>query len=116
MIKELTPLIAAQSIFLQNVAKLILYINSLEGYTCTAGELYRTEEQQAIYYKKKLSRTMQSAHRQRLAVDLNIFYQGIYAASAEKYRLAAEFWHSLHPKNQAGYFWGWDSNHFEMKL
>lgn len=104
-----------QSIFLQNVAALICWAFN-NGYELTGGELYRTEEQQEIYRKKGLSKATRSRHQDRLAIDLNLFIDGVYQTTREPYRPLAEYWKSLHPENVAGYDWGWDANHFEMKL
>lgn len=120
-----------QSVFLLNVAKLIIWAYD-QGYELTGGELQRTEEQQILYYKgyqvfvdsagsvllkktPKKSKTMNSQHIKKLAVDLNLFKDGKYTSDGEAYKPLAEYWMSLHPDNVAGYTWGWDQNHFEMR-
>ena len=42
----------------------------------TGGELARTPEQQAIYFKTGRSKTMNSIHLKRCAIDLNFFKDG----------------------------------------
>lgn len=103
-----------QSIFLRNVAKLITWAFD-NGYELTGGELTRTDEQQAIYRRKGLSKAVRSRHQDRLAIDLNLFINGVYQTTREPYKPLADYWKSLHPDNVAGYDWGWDANHFEMK-
>jgi hypothetical protein len=103
-----------QSIFLLNVAKLIIWSFD-NGMELTAGEMYRTDEQQAIYLQQGKSKVQRSRHQDRLAVDLNLFVGGIYRTDKESYKPLATYWKSLHPDNVAGYDWGWDANHFEMK-
>lgn len=103
-----------QSIFLLNVAKLIAWAFE-NGYELTGGELHRTEEQQKIYRQKGLSKIARSKHQDRLAIDLNLFINGVYQTTRAPYKPLAEYWKSLHPDNVAGYDWGWDANHFEMK-
>lgn len=103
-----------QSVFLLNVSKLILWANE-QGYELTGGELYRTEEQQKIYYRQGKSKVLYGQHQKRMAVDLNLFINGRYQTSREAYKPLAKYWKSLHPRNRAGYDWGWDANHFEMK-
>ena len=103
-----------QSIFLKNFALLILWAFE-NGYEVTAGELFRTEEQHQINLQKGLSKAKRSKHQDRLAGDLNLFIGGKYQTTREPYRPLAEYWKSLHPDNVAGYDWGWDANHFEMK-
>lgn len=103
-----------QIIFLKNFALLIIWASE-NGYQVTAGELFRTEEQQAINIKKGLSKATRSKHQDRLAGDLNLFIKGEYQTTREPYKPLAVKWKSLHPDNVAGYDWGWDANHFEMK-
>jgi hypothetical protein len=119
-----------QSAFLLDVARLILWAYE-QGYELTSGELQRTEEQQILYYKgysvvlkngkvslvkaDRKSDTMNSQHLKKLAVDLNLFINGKYITDGEKYKPLADYWKSLNPANVAGYDWGWDFGHFEMK-
>jgi hypothetical protein len=103
-----------QSKFLKNFAKLILWAFE-NGYEVTAGELFRTDEQHAINVKKGLSKAARSKHQDRLAGDLNLFINGKYQTTREPYKPLADYWKSLDPNNVAGYDWGWDANHFEMK-
>lgn len=103
-----------QSIFLKNVAKLIAWAFD-NGYELTGGELLRTDEQQAIHRKNGKSKVSRSKHQDKLAIDLNLFINGKYQTSNAAYKPLAEYWKSLHPNNRAGYDWGWDGNHFEMK-
>ena len=93
------------------------------GYELTLGEAYRTEEQQRLYVDSGRSRTMNSRHRDRLAVDLNLFRDGVYLTDGEAYRFLGEKWESLggrwggrfglSPDEYAAKT-GWDSNHFEI--
>jgi hypothetical protein len=104
--------VTEQWLFLQDVAKLIEYIKS-QDLVCTGGDLYRTVEQQTIYVKKGLSKTMQSKHLERLAIDLNFF------SANGKLILCPDdvgaFWESLNTKNEWGGSWKTfkDSGHFQ---
>ena len=102
-----------QSIFLKNVASLIKWAFE-NGYELTGGELQRTRKLQEIYVNEGLSQTMNSQHLKRLAIDLFLFINGAYQTNNEAYKPLAEYWESLHPNNVAGYYWGWDANHFQM--
>ena len=104
-----------QVLFLKNAAKLITYTSTLQGYEVTAGELWRTNEQQAIYLAKGLSKTKHSKHQDRLAIDLNVFVDGVYRTDKSAFKPLADYWASLDKDNVSGYNWGWDYNHFEMK-
>lgn len=83
------------------VHQLIAYAYE-QGYTLTCGELYRTEEQQAIYLKTGRSKTMNSKHLQRLAVDFNLFQDGVLLQTKEDFKLLGEYWKSLDPLNRWG--------------
>lgn len=86
------------------------------GYEITLGEVFRTEEQQKWYVQKGLSKTMNSRHRQKLALDFNLFVGGTYTSDIEKYRPLGEAWESL----GEGHVWGgrWaslrDAGHIEL--
>ena len=106
--------------FLQNVAKLITYAEK-EGYKLTGGELYRTRDHQWLYYngrtiiKSKLvgttrkSKTMNSNHLNRLAIDFNVFKNGVLTYKYEDVEPLGRYWMNLHEKNR----WGgdWNKNH-----
>lgn len=110
-------LVDIQAQFLLNATKLIQYATS-KGFTVTGGELYRTAEQQEIYVKTGRSKTMDSKHLKRCAIDLNFFKEG--KAIYDKNDLAdlGAYWEQLHPKNR----WGGnfknllDVPHFEMNV
>lgn len=119
-----------QSIFLKNAAKLILFAYD-NGYELTGGELLRTKDQQYLYFEGfkldkigsnlKLfktapkSKTMNSRHLEKLAIDLNLFKDGVYKSDLESHRKLGEYWKSLHPDNVWGGDWGFDGNHYEMR-
>lgn len=103
-----------QSIFLLNVAKLIIWAFE-HGMELTGGELMRSDAQQAIYLKEKKTKVKRSKHQDRLAIDLNLFLQGQYIRDREPYKPLADYWKSLNENNVAGYDWKFDANHFEMK-
>jgi hypothetical protein len=103
-----------QSVFCLNVSKLIAFAYE-QGYELTFGEVLRTPEQQAIYLKTGKSKTANSRHLLKLAVDLNLFINNVYKEDKESYKPLADYWKSLNPDNIAGYDWDFDANHFEMK-
>ncbi len=103
-----------QSLFALNIAKLITWAFA-NGYEVTLGEASRPEELQQIYFNSGRSKTMDSRHLKRLAIDLNLFIKGVFKTDRESYKPLADYWKSLHPDNVAGYDWKFDANHFEMK-
>jgi peptidoglycan L-alanyl-D-glutamate endopeptidase CwlK len=105
-------LIIQQWEFLQDVSILLVYIKQ-HGFITSAGELYRTKEQQEIYVKKGLSKTINSLHRERLAIDLNFFSKELKLIECPKE--VGDFWCSLHSNNEWGGNWKTfkDSGHFQ---
>lgn len=100
-----------REIFTENVGKLIEYIFFC-GFTCTLGEVYRTKEQ-AEWYAAKGIGSINSLHCKGLAVDLNLFKNGVYLKKSDDYQFAGEYWYSLHEDNRWGGAGG-DGNHFSM--
>lgn len=95
-------------------AKLITHIFE-SGYQCSLGEAFRTKEQAAIYAAKGIG-IIDSQHCKRLAIDLNLFKNGVYLTDTESYRPIGIFWKGLDPRNHwGGDFPKPDGNHFEMK-
>lgn len=120
-----------QQIFTRNVGCLIEFAYN-NGYRLTFGESFRTQDQILLNFfgfsvikggplglklvkRKPSSKTLESLHGIRLAVDFNLFIDGKYITSRAPYKPLAEYWKSLHPNNRSGYDWGWDANHFEMQ-
>lgn len=104
-----------QELFARNVSALIIYIFG-QGFKCTLGEAYRTEEQAKIYAKQGKG-IIDSLHCKRLAIDLNIFSpSGTYLIDSELYKPFGIFWENLHPDNVWGGRWAKrpDGNHFQM--
>ena len=97
-----------QWLFLQDVSSLITYAKD-KGYKLTGGELYRTKEQQDIYVKEGKSKTYNSNHLKRLAIDFNLFVDGdiIWSKSDEWIELG-NYWESLNDENK----WGGNYNSF----
>jgi predicted chitinase len=108
-----------QALFMQHVAELINKAQDF-GLAVTGGELFRTPEQQQIYLRDGRSKTLNSRHLKRLAIDLNFFRRGaddslhaIYDVS--EVRSLGAFWESLDPVNRWGGNWKnfKDLPHFE---
>lgn len=93
--------VAEQAAFLLDVTRLINKATEM-GFVVTAGELYRTPEQQEIYVKTGRSRTMNSLHIQRRAVDLNFFLNGKLIYDKNTLAPLGAYWESLHPLNSWG--------------
>jgi len=120
--------------FTKDVASLIVYANLL-GIDLTFGEAHRTNSQVLLNFfgykvvkggilgiklvkSKKLSKTLNSNHLKRLAVDFNFFING--KLTYDKHELAelGKFWESLNEKNRwGGNFKSFtDTPHFERNI
>lgn len=111
-----------QIIFSKNIASLIVYADMI-GIDLTFGDAFRNDFTQKQYVKLGLSKTLNSLHRKRLAVDFNFFIDGKLTYDFEDIKELGKFWLTLHPKNR----WGGDFNknsiqdgfvdvpHFEMQ-
>jgi hypothetical protein len=114
-----------QWLFLKNLGELIVEIDQ-RGFTATGGELYRTPEQQQIYFDSGKSKTMDSMHLKRLAQDLNIFKDGVLINDPETLLPLGKYWMALDSRNRWGGDWNkngdvkddnWhDTPHFEMHI
>lgn len=101
---------ADQHLFLLDVALLIQWAHA-NGYRLTAGNLYRTPEQ-----NEAVAGSARSRHLERAAIDLNLFERHagrwVYQPVSEAHRPLGRFWESLGVYNR----WGGryeDGNHYE---
>ena len=101
-----------QSKFALMVAKLILKAYEL-GYELTLGDAYRDPRVFGAPGVKKGYGEANSFHKQRLAIDLNLFKDGEFLEGSESHRELGEFWESI------GGTWGGrfrikDGNHYSL--
>ena len=92
-----------QQDFARHVADLIHQIYA-RGYACTFGHAYRCPDCPVG--------TKNSNHKIKLAIDLQLFKNGVYLTDGEDYRQFAQYWEALHPDNRNGIRFN-DANHFE---
>lgn len=101
-----------QSAFTLMVAKLILKADEL-GYELTFGDAYRDPRVFGAPGVRKGYGTANSFHKQRLAIDLNLFKDGKFLEGTEAHRELGEWWESI------GGTWGGrfrkpDGNHYSL--
>lgn len=97
--------------FTQMIGMLIMRAYSL-GYELTFGDAYRDPRVHGPVGTKKSYSAASSLHKERLAVDFNLFKNGIYQTSSESYAELGTYWESI------GGVWGGrfnDGNHFSME-
>lgn len=103
-----------QSIFVLLVAKLILQANAL-GYALTFGETYRSKEEAERLFK--LGKGIKnSLHTSRLAIDLNLFKNGVYLTSTKNHEILGKYWESLSTPEYTCHWGGrfGDGNHYSV--
>lgn len=54
-----------------------------------------------------------SLHYDGLAVDIDLFKDGVYLDKSEDHKIFGEYWESLHPECAWGGRWG-DGNHYSL--
>lgn len=98
-----------QARFARMVARLILKAEEL-GFEVTLGEAWRSEEEARRLAGAGLG-VRRSLHCDRLAVDLNLFVDGVWLRSTDTHRALGEWWESI------GGSWGGhfgDGNHYSL--
>lgn len=99
-----------QALFTVMIAKLIFWADE-HGYRLTFGEAYRTPEQAAANAKSGKG-IKNSLHTQRLAVDFNLFKNGVWLTKSTDHKPLGEYWESI------GGTWGGrfnDGNHYSLE-
>ncbi len=82
-----------------------------QGYELTLGEAWRSDATCEVYAKQGKG-IKNSLHRLRLALDVNLFKDGVYQEASSSYTPLGEFWESL------GGSWGGrfnDAGHFSLE-
>lgn len=104
-----------QRLFANLLGQFLTWIYAETNYAVTMGECYRTPEMAEIYAKQGKG-IKDSLHCKRLAVDLNLFIDGVYKTDTEGYKTLGDKWKSLHPDCRwGGDFSRPDGNHMELK-
>jgi len=101
-----------QSLFVNLVVLLIVEGTKL-GYEFTFGTAERSAEE-CVRLAELGKGVKDSLHTQRLAIDLNLFKDGVYLSSTESHRPLGEIWENLHPLCR----WGGrfkDGNHYSLE-
>lgn len=103
-----------QRLFTKLVGQLIEW-TYIQKYELTFGETLRTPEQ-AIANAASGKGISRSNHLIRLAIDLNLFINGIYKTDTANYKSLGDYWKSLNPLCAwGGDFSKPDGNHFSLE-
>lgn len=108
-------LLQKQQLFARRLPTLLNWLHE-NGYEVTFGETWRPPEEAS-----RLARTGQgvsnSLHCTRLAVDLNLWKDGVWLTRTEDFRAPGQYWESLSDAD-AKCCWGGrfgDGNHFSIE-
>jgi hypothetical protein len=99
-----------QSKFARMVADLIIKAHDL-GYEVTLGDAYRDPRLHGGIGLKKGYGHSKSCHKIRLAIDLNLFKDGVFLDKSDDHKVLGEWWESQ------GGTWGGrfnDGNHYSL--
>lgn len=106
-----STLLQKQHQFSRMVALLLQFAHA-NGYEITLGDAYRDPRVFGAIGERKGYGESRSAHKQRLAIDINLFRGGKWLQATEDHRLLGEYWESL------GGAWGGrfnDGNHYSLE-
>lgn len=93
------------------LAKLILFIHD-QGFEASLGDAYRDPRVFGVIGVQKGYGRSQSCHKLRLALDLNLFKDGVFLDSTEAHAPFGAYWESI------GGSWGGrfeDGNHYSLE-
>ena len=102
-----------QRLFTYRISQLIQYAYQ-NGYELTFGDAYRDPRVHGALGLKRSYSSASSNHKQRLAVDFNLFKDGVYQTTSEAHQPLGEYWESLGPECAWGGRWQ-DGNHYSME-
>jgi hypothetical protein len=99
-----------QSVFALKVADLILHAKAL-GYEVTLGDAFRDPRVHGESGIKRGYGTANSFHKKRLAIDLNLFKDGVFMANTQYHKELGAWWESQ-GGTWGGRFKNPDGNHY----
>jgi len=114
-LKAISPLTtgAAQRLFMRLVPRLIDRIHE-QGYECTVGDAYRDPRVFGELGEHLGYGHARSAHKRRLAIDINLFRDGVYLQKTEDHKPFGEWWKQQHPLCRSGIDFQ-DGNHYSLE-
>lgn len=102
-----------QSEFAKMAAKLILHAFE-QGYEVTLGDAFRDPRLHGLMGERMGYGAAKSFHKHRLAIDLNLFKDGVFLDSTEAHRPLGEWW-IAQGGTWGGNFSRADGNHYSWQ-
>jgi hypothetical protein len=102
-----------QRLFARLVPRLIDKVHEL-GFECTLGDAYRDPRVFGPLGQRRGYGHPNSGHKSRLALDLNLFKDGVFLTDTEDHCPLGEWWKTQHPLAR----WGGDfrdGNHYSVE-
>ena len=102
-----------QRLFTRLIADLLEFAHS-RGYEITFGDAFRDSRLHGAVGEKKGYGHKNSNHKNKLAIDLNLFLNGKYLTADKDHEPLGLYWESLHPLCR----WGGrfkDGNHYSLE-
>jgi len=95
--------------------RLLDFLHTQPGLECSGGDLLRDPRAHGAVGEKGPYGKAYSLHKSGLAIDLNVFRNGVYITSSEDpvWEMLGSYWESLHPLCANGRKWQ-DANHFSI--
>lgn len=85
------------------------------GFQVSLGDAFRNPKVFGAIGERKGYGHPKSAHKQRLAIDLNLFRDGRYLSATEDHTTLGEWWEQQHPLARWGGRFG-DGNHYSFEV
>lgn len=113
-INEKSRLIEKQWLFMRLVPRLVIKAHEL-GFELSGGDLYRDPRVHGRIGEKIGYGHKNSAHKAKLAIDLNLFRFETYLEDSKHHAELGAFWKTLHPLCRwGGDFTVPDGNHYSL--
>jgi hypothetical protein len=102
-----------QRLFVKLLPRLIDYAYE-QGYELTVGDAFRDHRLHGKPGVKMGYGHPNSNHKNKLAIDLNLFKDGVFLETTEAHTPLGEFWEKLHPLCRWGGRFN-DGNHYSIE-
>lgn len=102
-----------QRLFAKLLPRLIDFTHD-QGYEITLGDAYRDPRLHGAIGVKMGYGHKDSNHKNRLAIDLNLFKGGVFLQATTDHTVLGEFWEKLHPLCRWGGRFN-DGNHYSIE-
>lgn len=103
-----------QSLFVKLMVEFIEWVYA-QGYELTFGETWRSPQEAEIQAQSGAG-IRHTLHTERLAIDLNLFKNGVLLSEKADYQPLGDKWKSMHPLARwGGDFRRVDADHFSLE-